>query len=188
MELFVDQQFENIDFTTQSFPKGEYESCAFINCNLSNLDVAHYTFIDCIFKGSNLSLLKLNNTILRDIFFKDCKMIGLQFCDANAFGLAFSFDSCILTNASFYKTKIKKTNFNNSKLTEVDFTESDLTESVLKGCDLSGAIFSFSNLERVDFRNAINYSIDPDNNKIKKSKHSASELGGLLDKYGLIIE
>ena len=69
MELFVDQQFENIDFTTQSFPKGEYESCAFINCNLSNLDVAHYTFIDCIFKGSNLSLLKLNNTILRDIFF-----------------------------------------------------------------------------------------------------------------------
>ncbi len=188
MELFVDQQFEHIDFTTQPFPKGEYESCVFINCNLSQLDLAHYTFIDCSFTGSNLSLLKLNNTILRDIVFKDCKMIGLQFCDANAFGLAFSFDNCILTNASFYKTKIKKTNFNHSKLTEVDFTECDLTESVLNGCDLSGAIFSFSILERVDFRNAFNYAIDPEKNKIKKSKHSSTQLGGLLEKYGLIIE
>jgi uncharacterized protein YjbI with pentapeptide repeats len=188
MEIFEDQVFENIDFTIKGLPKGEYESCSFINCNLSDLNISGYSFIDCRFSDANLSLLKLNNTILRDIVFKDCKMIGLQFCDADAFGLAFSFENCILTNASFFKTKIKKTNFKDSKLSEVDFTECDLSESILQGCDLSGAIFSFSNVERVDFRTSMNYSIDPDNNKIKKSKHSASELGGLLDKYSLIID
>ena len=65
MEIFDDKIFENIDFTVKLLPKGEYESCSFINCNLSNLDVSHYTFIDTNFVGCNLSLLKLNNTILR---------------------------------------------------------------------------------------------------------------------------
>jgi hypothetical protein len=115
-------------------------------------------------------------------------MIGIQFGDANAFGLSFSFEDCILTNASFYKNKIKKTTFINSKLNEVDFSEADLTESVFTNCDLSGAVFSFTNLERSDFRTAINYSIDPEKNKIKKSKHSVSELSGLLEKYDLKID
>ena len=73
-----DKIFENIDFTVKPLPKGEYESCSFIHCNLSSVDVSHYTFIDTNFVGCNLSLLKLNNTILRDISFKGCKMIGLH--------------------------------------------------------------------------------------------------------------
>jgi uncharacterized protein YjbI with pentapeptide repeats len=129
MQLYQDQQFENIDYSSDGLPKGEYENCIFKNCNFSNTNLSNYTFIDSSFENSNLSLVKINNTIIRDIKFKGCKMIGMQFCDANAFGLAFSFEDCILTNASFYKTKIKKTSFLNSKLNEVDFTETDLTRS-----------------------------------------------------------
>jgi len=115
-------------------------------------------------------------------------MIGNQFGDANSFGLSFSFEDCILTNASFYKTKIKKTHFLNSKLNEVDFTEADVSESLFKNCDLSAALFSFTNLEHANLSTSFNYSIDLDNNKIKKSKHSTSELIGLLGKYNLVIE
>jgi fluoroquinolone resistance protein len=188
MEIFDDKIFENIDFTVKLLPKGEYESCSFINCNLSSVDVSHYTFIDTNFVGCNLSLLKLNNTILRDISFKGCKMIGLQFCDANSFGLSMDFDNCILTNSSFYKLKLKKRNFINSKINEVDFSEADLAESIFAHSDLSGAVFSFTNLERADFRDALNYSIDPEKNKVKKSKHSLIGVGGLLDKYQIVIE
>ena len=112
----------------------------------------------------------------------------MQFGDANAFGLSFSFNDCILTNASFYKTKIKKTSFINSKLNEVDFTETDLTECVFNNCDLSAAIFSFTNLERANLCTSFNYSIDIETNKIKKSKHSVHQLAGLLDKYQIIVE
>ena len=188
MEIFDDKIFENIDFTVKPLPKGEYESCSFIHCNLSSVDVSHYTFIDTNFVGCNLSLLKLNNTILRDISFKGCKMIGLQFCDANSFGLSMDFDNCILTNSSFYKLKLKKRNFINSKINEVDFSEADLAESIFAHSDLIGAVFSFTNLERADFRDALNYSIDPEKNKIKKSKHSTSALGGLLGKHDLLID
>ena len=82
----------------------------------------------------------------------------------------------------------QNTIFLHSKLNEVDFTEADLTNAVFDQCDLSNAIFSTTNLEKVDFTTAFNYSIDMDANKIKKSKHSKGQLGGLLEKYNLIIE
>ncbi len=188
MQLFQDQQFQNIDYTITVLPKGEYEACQFQNCNMSNLDFTGYIFIDCTFENSNLSLVKLHNTILRDIQFKGCKMIGLQFCDANEFGLSLQFETCILTNASFYKTKLKKTKFIDSKLNEVDFTEADLTASIFTHSDLSNAVFSFTNLEQADLRGATHYVIDPETNKVKKSKHNLTGLEGLLLKYAIDVD
>ena len=73
-------------------------------------------------------------------------------------------------------------------MSEVDFSLCDLSGSVFENCDLLNAVFDQTNLEKVDFRTAINYSIDIDRNKIKKSKHATSELRGLLGKYGIIID
>ena len=71
---------------------------------------------------------------------------------------------------------------------EVDFTEADLTESVLDGCDLTGAIFDATNLEKADLRTALHYSIDPQQNRIKKAKFSWPALTGLLDRYQIVID
>jgi len=49
------------------------------------------------------------------------------------------------------------------------------------------ATFDKTMLEKADFRTAYNYSIDPDNNRIKKAKFSQSGLGGLLHKYDIVI-
>jgi hypothetical protein len=43
-------------------------------------------------------------------------------------------------------------------------------------------------LEQADFRTSIHYSIHPENNKIKKAMFSQSEISGLLDQYGIVIE
>jgi hypothetical protein len=53
---------------------------------------------------------------------------------------------------------------------------------------LHHAIFDSSNLEKVDFRTSFHYSIDPQRNKLKKSKHAYPALLGLLDHIELIIE
>ena len=84
--------------------------------------------------------------------------------------------------------KIKKNVFRNCNLKEVDFTESDLSNSLFENCDLSRAIFSNTILEKCDFRSSYNYSIDPEQNRIKKAKFSVSGISGLLDKYNIIIE
>jgi uncharacterized protein YjbI with pentapeptide repeats len=73
-------------------------------------------------------------------------------------------------------------------LHEVDFSGCDLTNSSFNNCDLSGAVFENTNLEKADFLTSYNYSLDPDKNKLKKTKFSSNGLSGLLSKFDIIIE
>jgi uncharacterized protein YjbI with pentapeptide repeats len=97
------------------------------------------------------------------------------------------FMDCSLDLSSFYKLQLKSTLFQNCSLKEVDFTETNLTKAKFKECDLLGAIFDNCNLEHTNFQTAINYSFDPERNRIKKAKFSYDGIGGLLDKYDIII-
>lgn len=73
-------------------------------------------------------------------------------------------------------------------LQESDFAEADLTGSVFDNCDLAQAIFDHTTLEKTDFRTSYNYSIDPENSRIRKAKFSVLGVSGLLDKYDIDIE
>jgi uncharacterized protein YjbI with pentapeptide repeats len=188
MEIFENLNLQNIDYTIENLAKGEYEACTFINCNFANVDLSYFVFIDCIFDGCNMSLTKVHQVLFREVRFISSKMIGLQFGTANEFGLSISIDTCTLSNASFYKTKLKETIFKNSKMNDVDFSDADLSGAVFENCDLFNAIFDNTNLVKADFRTSVNYSIDADRNKINKSKHATAQLGGLLEKYKLEIE
>ena len=42
-------------------------------------------------------------------------------------------------------------------------------------------------LEKADFRTAKNYSIDPEQNRLKKAKFSLSGVVGLLRKYDIVV-
>jgi len=93
-----------------------------------------------------------------------------------------------LDYSTFFGTKLMKTKFDKCSLKETDFSEVNLSTSIFSDCDLTGARFLNSNLEKVDFRTAKNYSIDPESNKIKKAKFSVFNLEGLLYKYQLDID
>jgi fluoroquinolone resistance protein len=188
MDHFIqDKTFDKTNFTKGPFLKGEYENCTFNNCDLSNCDLGDTKFIECQFTGCNLSMAKLSGTLLRDVRFKDCKMLGLFFDSCDQFGLAIQMDGCILDHSSFYKVKLVKTTFRNTQLHEADLTECDLTGSVFDNCDLALARFDNTILEKADLRTAYNYSIDPDRNKIRKAKFSLPAATGLLDKYDIEI-
>lgn len=70
---------------------------------------------------------------------------------------------------------------------QVDFVEADLSGSTFDNCDLNGTIFERTNLEKVDFRTAGNYSFDPDLNRVKKARFSIPDVVGLLRKYDIRI-
>ncbi|HQQ98399.1 MAG TPA: pentapeptide repeat-containing protein [Cyclobacteriaceae bacterium] len=181
---FHKQQFNKSNFLAP----GEYENCVFTGCDLSNSNLSGFIFIDCAFIGCNLSLIKLNNTALREVKFRDCKLLGLRFDTCHDFGLSFSFEGCQLNHSVFYRKKIIKTSFINCQLHGVDFTEADLTTAVFDFCDLSQAVFDRSILEKVDFRTALNYTIDPEANRIRKARFSLSGISGLLGKYDINIQ
>jgi uncharacterized protein YjbI with pentapeptide repeats len=181
---FTDKTFHR----ENTIKSGEYESCIFNECNFLELDFSGSVFANCTFNSCNLSMVKLTKTAFREVVFKDCKMLGLRFDNCNELGLSVSFENCQLNHSSFYKTKIKKTVFKNSQLQEVDFAEADLTNSVFDNSNLLLSVFEFTILEKADFRTAYNYTINPENNRIKKAKFSISGVAGLLDKYDIEIE
>ena len=71
---------------------------------------------------------------------------------------------------------------------DTDFSEADLTGAQFIECDFRGAMFDQTNLEKADFRTSINYSIDPESNRIRKAKFSKDGAIGLLAKYDIIID
>ena len=187
-QLYQNQTFEKQDFTTAPPAGDEFEHCTFINCDFSGADLSGAVFDQCRFTDSNLSLAKLKKAVLRDVQFSGCKMLGLHFEDCNEFRLSFSLSGCIVNHSSFYGTKMKKVQFADTELRETDFTDCDLTGAVLSNCDLTGALFDNTNLEKANLSTALNYSIDPEKNRIKKAKFSLTGIPGLLYKYGIEIE
>lgn len=184
MSIYQNQIFEQI----QALSSGEYENCTFNNCNFNENDFSNFRFIDCNFNLCNLTMITINKTIFQEVKFKDCKMLGIRFDTCSDFGLSISFESCQLNHSTFYKMKMKKTTFKNTQLVEVDFTETDLSNSIFDYCNMAGAIFNGTLLEKSDFRTSFNYTINPENNRLKKAKFSLQGITGLLNKYDILIE
>ncbi len=188
MKFIEEQTFRQQDFRIEPLMEGEYESCVFKNCQLGGADLSGYKFFNCSFVDCDLSNAKLEHTSFNEAVFRGCKMLGLHFDACNDFGLALAFEECCLNHSVFYKKSLRETVFKQTELKEVDFSECDLTGSLFDACDLSGAIFSFTNLEKVGFSSSWNYSINPEQNRMKKAVFSLSGLPGLLDAYDLEID
>jgi fluoroquinolone resistance protein len=190
MDIIIheDKTFDNIDYSERKLLKREFVNCIFNSCNFQKSDLGNNDFIDCQFNSCNFSLAVLDNTGLKNIIFFDCKLIGIEIGKCSNFQFSVSFQNCQLNYSSFFQKKMKKTNFTGCSLKEVDFNETDLSAAVFKDCDLLGASFVRTILEKTDFRTAINYSIDPEVNKIKKAKFSYLGIAGLLTKYDIDIE
>ena len=184
----IEQQlFARQDYSTVPLAMGEYDTCNFRDCNFSGSDLSGFSFLDCTFAGCDLSNAKLKNSAFRETIFKECKMLGLRFDDCNQVGMTVRFESCLLDHASFYQVKLNHTVFLSTSLQEVDFTESDLKNVILDHCDLANATFNHTNLERADLSTALNYTINPENNRLRGAKFSLPAVVGLLNSFQIEI-
>ena len=182
----IDETFSNVDFAAEHSGRKEFENCEFTNCGFH--DLSHLIFRDCIFKATNLSNLKTQQTIFQNCFFTDCKLLGLNFSNAKDFAFEVHFENCNLDYASFDKKKMNKSSFKNCKIHNGNFTETDLSKSTLTNCDFYEALFSGTNLAGVDLRSCQNFIIDPELNSIKKAKFNLQHLPGLLQRYEITVE
>ena len=182
------QLFEKVIYTGKVIKKREFEQCTFKDCDLSDSTFTYNRFTECVFIGCNLSMMKLANTSLRDVTFKHCKLLGVNFSECEDFLFSVRFENCMLDYASFMKKKMTKTKFIHTSLKQVAFTNVNLSNAVFDNCDLADAVFNGTDLKEADFRTANNYIIDPELNNIKKAKFSLHGVVGLLAKYVIHIE
>ena len=182
-----DKTFENVNYTEKVIKGREFQSCKFSKCDFSNSDFSYNKFLDCHFESCNLSMMKLKGVTLNNAVFTHCKIMGVNFMDCIDFLFSVQFDSCILDYASFMGKKMVKTRFVKTSLKEVNFSQTNLSGSVFQETDMTGAIFSQTDLTSANLANAVNYTMDPELNIIKKASFSAHGLPGLLVKYNIKI-
>jgi len=187
-QYIEDELFENRIFTAEELANTTFEACRFINCDYSEKKLIATRFIDCSFSDCNFTMAVLNEVQLANARFSDCKLLGVNFGRCSTFLFEVGFNKCVLDYASFEKLKMAKTPFVDCNLKGCDFAGTDLNLSTIIRSNLTEAIFDGTNLKGADLSTAYAYTIDPDRNLIKGAKFSLNGIGGLLDKYGIIIE
>ena len=88
----------------------------------------------------------------------------------------------------FSSLDLKNTSFESCEIFECVFMETNLSKANFEHCYLKGSTFQNSNLSFASFKSAQNYSIDPNQNTLKKTKFSSVEAIGLLDVFDIELE
>ncbi|WP_320816082.1 pentapeptide repeat-containing protein [Flavobacterium sp.] len=186
-DYLQDEQYNGKIFTEEDIKYKEFENCTFTNCDFRACTFQGVYFFDCVFIECNFNDTKVNYVSLRGVQFKKCDFTNVNFAMTDQVIYDFSFTNCTLDYAKFYKLKLKKMLFTGCSLVAADFMESDLTEAIFDNCDLRRTVFIKTIANKTDFSTSYNYTIDPEQNKLKKAQFSADGLKGLLEKYDLVI-
>lgn len=186
-EYLLDIDYQNVTYEADALNFKDFERCTFSRCDFSACTFLSVTFIDCVFVDCNFNDTKINYVALRTVAFHRCQIREVNFamCDKLIFDI--SFNDCILDFSKFYTLKIKGTVFTNCSLIAVDFMNTDLTEVVFNDCDLYRAEFSKAIANKANFRTSRNYTIDPEQTKIKKAVFGFEGLKGLLFKHDIVV-
>jgi fluoroquinolone resistance protein len=184
---FFNQIFDQTTGAPAQWAYQDFEECTFKNLNLSKTALSGANLVNCRFEGCNLDLALLKGTKLNDVTFVTCKLIGVNFEHCNPFAFSVGFQECNLDQTYFFNRNLKKTKFVTCSLKSASFITCDLSGAVFKDCNLELAVFATNTLTQVDFSTSYNVALDPEQNKLKKTKFSLHSLPGLLTKYDLVI-
>ena len=185
MKLIEEQTFTAADFKSTTFEIAHYELCVFNSIDFTKFTFSEAKFVDCEFVDCDLSMVSLTGSMLQNITFTRCKMLGLFFETVKPFLFEVRFQDCNLESSSFENVRMENTVFQSCKLAGVDFTNSNLKGVQFEACDLLNATFYNSKLEKADFTTARNFSINPQHNQTKGSIVSSANLEGFLQNAGL---
>lgn len=184
--------YEDIEFTQDNFPFKDAFGAEFLDCRFGKLDLAgtrlaNCRFIDCEFFQCDLSNASLTGASLRGAIFRECKVLGVNFSSCASLG-DLKFEESALNYSIFQNCDILDFQAHNCSLVEVDFSGASLKEASFKGSSLSGSAFEGSDLRKSDFREAMNYRIDPSSARLSKAKFSMPGVLGLLSHLDIEIE
>ena len=106
--IIEEKLFRKVDFSSTGLAKNDYENCTFVNCVFSNTDLSNISFSGCEFNGCDLSMAVMTKSTLRNIAFKECKLLGLHFEHCNGFLFSADFEDCTLPSLLFLQVELKE--------------------------------------------------------------------------------
>jgi fluoroquinolone resistance protein len=187
---YYSEKFEQLKLPGQEINSMVFEECVFNECDFSEATFARCKFIECHFLKSNLSVVKFDYSRFNDVFFEDCKIIGVDWTRLDWPSIALSspikFLRCNISDTTFFGLGLREISIEECKAHDVDFREGDFSGANFINTDFANSMFNGTDLTGADFTEAINFRIDINHNKITKAIFSRHEALNLLD--GLDIE
>jgi len=182
---FISEHFTKLDLTNSQIDHKEFDNCIFKDCNFSDAIFEHCKFIECEFNSCNLSLVKLKYSKFMDVSFTECKLVGVDWTVATWPSMkvpaTIEFNKCVLNDSSFYGLYLAEIKLVDCRAHDVDFREGNFKEADFSSTDFTHSLFSSSNLYGANFEYAENYFIDLNSTNISKAKFSRSEAVALLE-------
>lgn len=180
--VFSDQDLLGIDLRGKSFA-----SCRFDNLRLTEVPLSDCTFEDCVFESCDLTMAKVSGAAFHEVLFQRSKLMGIDWTPVRGLIFTVTFDGCNLTHATFAQRKMCGTHFLDCKAHEVTFLSVDLSQAVFAGSDLLGARFIDTELNEADLSQARNYQINPQQNRLRKTRFSQEAAIALAGEMGVIV-
>lgn len=190
--LYENETFENLQYEGDLIEDMTFADCVFRKCRIYETELRHCSFKSCTFQDCVILNNRYRFTDAIDNRFSHCSLVGMAWNDVereNNVMMPFSaFEECTLKHNLFISFKMKKFDFSDCDLQGSTFQQCDLRESLFRRTGLKDVNFQQNNLMGADFRDATDYGISLENNKLKKAKFSFPDAIRLLSATGIIVE
>lgn len=189
---FYDKHFSNLDLEKIELQNKTFENCYFDKINFSEAKIIACKFVDCEFEFCNLTAAQINQSSFSEVIFDECKLIGINWIQAKWPSIQLTspikFYRSNISHSSFYELDLTEIVIEECKAQQVDFREGDFSDGVFTLTDFEGSLFMHSKLHAADFIDAINYSINPLENDIRKAKFSMPDAINLLHSFEIELQ
>ena len=186
-DFFSDRTFADVSLEAADLRDKELQRCTFRRCKLPESRWARSKLVECLFENCDLSRMAPQELGLREVTFKDCKLMGVDWSDLAALP-DMAFEGCDLRYASFVKLKLKLTKFLRCTARESNFIEVDLTEADFTGTDLADSTIRGCTLSKTNFSRAIGVLFDPQHNRVKGARIALETALAMARSAGMVVE
>lgn len=186
-DTYSQETFSKLVLMEETIESKVFDECEFIDCTFIGCKFEKCRLITCKFEKCDLSNIIPMNSEFHEVKFTTCKAIGIDWTRASKIK-ELNFTGCLVNYSNFRLLKLPKTVIRKCEVKDADFIETDLKDSDLTGSDFENSIFFKSDLSGVDFTHATNYTIDVNNNTLKKTRFSLPEALSLLSNLDIIVE
>jgi uncharacterized protein YjbI with pentapeptide repeats len=165
-DWFEREVFDGLSLERADLGNREFYRCTFRNSKLQETRWARSRLEECVFEACDLTRADPTMLSLRDVAFRSCKLMGIDFSNIGQHPHV-SFEDCNLRYVSVVSVGLRKTSFKRCAINEANFFESDLADAEFDDCHFAETRFDACDLRRARFRSARDLFIDPARNRVK---------------------
>lgn len=185
-EAFEQATFSALDLGGADLGEKEFVRCTFRDVKLAESRWRRVRLEDCVFEGCDLGRFDPAELLLREVAFKGCKMMGVDWTALGRFPVM-TFTDCNLRYCSFMGLVARKIPFVRCALVEATFVKADLAEARFEDCDLAGTRFESCDLRNATFAGSRELVLDPAGNRVQGARIPLEAAIALAASFGLKV-